>query len=643
MAITYHVSKKGNDKNDGSPSAPFLTIQRAADLASSGDTIIVHEGEYREWVKPKNSGKAHDQRIIYKAAKGDHVTIKGSEIVTGWESCSDYIWKITVPNTLFGDFNPFTTPLMGDWVVAPYEHPVHLGDVYLNGKSLYEARSMEELKNPQKRILSPYQTWGRREEKILEPDQTLFVWFAKIEDENTIIYANFQNINPNTSLTEISVRRSCFYPDKTGINYITVKGFEMAHAASPWAPPTADQPGLLGPNWSKGWIMEDNDIHDAKCSGISLGKESSTGDNYYTKWNKKPGYQYQMESIFLASHIGWSKERIGSHIVRNNKIHDCGQTGIVGHMGCAFSEICGNEIYNIGVKHEFYGHEIGGIKFHAAIDVQIHHNYIHNCTLGTWLDWQAQGTRVSCNVYDKNNRDFMIEVTHGPCLVDNNIFTAAYTFDNAAQGTAFVHNLCCGFIHHYPVLNRATPYHLPHSTQLLGTTPVYGYDDRWYQNIFIGGKEEDKTYGTADYDGAPTSLEDYIHEVLTYGHGDVQLFEKVKQPVYINGNAYFNGAKAFAKEKDNLLWNANPNAAIVLKEDGIYLQITLPEEFFTIKTQQINTAILGCTRLTEEYYENPDGSAITINHDLLGNELSLTPIAGPIQGLKPGKNEIKLY
>lgn len=568
MAITYHVSKKGNDKNDGSPSAPFLTIQRAADLASAGDTIIVHEGEYREWVKPKNSGKAHDQRIIYKAAKGDHVTIKGSEIVTGWESCSDYIWKITVPNTLFGDFNPFTTPLMGDWVVAPYEHPVHLGDVYLNGKSLYEARSMEELKNPQKRILSPYQTWGRREEKILEPDQTLFVWFAKIEDENTIIYANFQNINPNTSLTEISVRRSCFYPDKTGINYITVKGFEMAHAASPWAPPTADQPGLLGPNWSKGWIMEDNDIHDAKCSGITLGKESSTGDNYYTKWNKKPGYQYQMESIFLASHIGWSKERIGSHIVRNNKIHDCGQTGIVGHMGCAFSEICGNEIYNIGVKHEFYGHEIGGIKFHAAIDVQIHH---------------------------------------------------------------------------YPVLNRATPYHLPHSTQLLGTTPVYGYDDRWYQNIFIGGKEEDKTYGTADYDGAPTSLEDYIHGVLTYGHGDVQLFEKVKQPVYINGNAYFNGAKAFAKEKDNLLWNANPNAAIVLKEDGIYLQITLPEEFFTIKTQQINTAILGCTRLTEEYYENPDGSAITINHDLLGNELSLTPIAGPIQGLKPGKNEIKLY
>ncbi|MCI7791929.1 MAG: hypothetical protein MR531_14345, partial [Lachnospiraceae bacterium] len=54
--------------------------------------------------------------------------------------------------------------------------------------------------------------------------------------------------------------------------------------------------------------------------------------------------------------------------------------------------------------------------------------------------------------------------------------------------------------------------------------------------------------------------------VLTYGHGDVQLFEKVKQPAYINGNAYFNGAKAFAKEKDNLLWNTNPEASIVSKK-----------------------------------------------------------------------------
>ena len=81
-------------------------------------------------------------------------------------------------------------------------------------------------------------------------------------------------------------------------------------------------------------------------------------------------------------------------------------------MGCVFSQIYENHIYNIGEKHEFFGYEIAGIKLHAAIDVEIKHNNIHHSTLGLWLDWQAQGTRVSKNLFYKNNRDFMIEVTH---------------------------------------------------------------------------------------------------------------------------------------------------------------------------------------------------------------------------------------
>lgn len=35
MANTYHVSKSGNDHNEGSAQEPFLTIQRAADIAAA--------------------------------------------------------------------------------------------------------------------------------------------------------------------------------------------------------------------------------------------------------------------------------------------------------------------------------------------------------------------------------------------------------------------------------------------------------------------------------------------------------------------------------------------------------------------------------------------------------------------------------
>lgn len=639
----YHVSKQGHNHNDGSEVHPFLTIQRAASIAAAGDRIIVHEGEYREWVRPENGGLHDGCRIVYEAAPGEHVVIKGSEQITGWENIEGTVWKVRVPDTLFEKDNPYKTPLGGDWFIDPKTYNVHAGEIYLNGRSLYEAESPEQVMHPVIRMESPHETWDNRPEQIWEPENTLYQWCALPEEDAVILYANFQGADPNKELVEINVRQSCFYPEKTGINYITVRGFEMCQAAAPWAPPTAVQPGLLGPNWSRGWIIENNIIHDAKCSGITLGKETSTGNNDYTKYHRKPGYQYQMEAVFKARNIGWSKERIGSHIIRNNRIYDCGQNGIVGHMGCIFSEIYGNEISRIAIKHEFYGHEIAGIKLHAAIDVQIHHNYIHHCSLGTWLDWQAQGARISSNIYDKNNRDFMIEVTHGPYLVDNNIFTSPYSFVNAAQGGAYVHNLCCGFTNQYPVLNRATPYHFPHSTEVMGTVPVYGKDDRWYQNIFVGGAESDRHYGTALYDGCPVSMKEYTEAVQALGNGDLEQFEMIPQPAYINGNVYFNGASGFAREEHHLIIPDDPEAKITEENGIVYLEITLPQTFFDCTGEIIDTQKLGMARIPEERFENPDGSDLQIDTDMTGNRRDAETTAGPLAQLQPGKNKIPVF
>lgn len=150
--------------------------------------------------------------------------------------------------------------------------------------------SLEEIFEPVKRYASRLETWGGRWEKILRPENTIYQWFCETDGNGTTIYANFQGADPNAEEVEINVRKFCFFPEKTGLNYITVRGFEMMHAATSWAPPTAMQEGLLGQNWAKGWIIEDNDIHDSKCSGISIGKEGSTGDNEFTKYHRKPGY-----------------------------------------------------------------------------------------------------------------------------------------------------------------------------------------------------------------------------------------------------------------------------------------------------------------------------------------------------------------
>ena len=644
--MEYHVDVNGNDTGCGSAQEPFRTISKAAQTAQAGDVITVHEGVYREWVKPTRGGKSDSERITYQAAPGEHVVIKGSEKVEKWECCKGNMWKTEVPNSIFGDSNPFAQCLWGDWLIWPEDGSVHAGDVYLNGKSMYEASNLHEVENPVMRTEGYNPPWTKHKEPIPHPEDTIYQWFAEVQGDTTVIYANFQGMDPNQELTEISVRECCFYPEKTGINYITVRGFEIAQAASPWAPPTADQPGMVGAHWSKGWIIEDNVLHDAKCSAVSIGKEYSTGDNDCTRYRRKPGYQYQMEAVFKAAHKGWDKETIGGHIIRNNRIYDCGQNGIVGHLGCVFSRIYGNEIFNIGVKHEFFGYEIAGIKLHAAIDVQIEENYIHDCTLGTWLDWEAQGTRVSRNMYADNDRDLMIEVTHGPHIVDNNIFASSYSLDNIAQGGAYINNLICGTMRREPVLDRTTPYHMAHSTVPLGTAFVYGGDDRWHQNIFIGGQTtytEQSIAGTCGYDGHPASMAEYCELLAAEGNGDHEAFDHVKQPVYIHRNCYLNGASAYEKEEDGFMSGVTPDIRIEETEEGVYLNITVPEEMQGHTGEIMTTEMLGMPRIVEERYEAPDGSAIIFDTDICGEKRSGEVLPGPVADLRSGENRILVW
>src|SRR4051794_23003781 len=215
MTSVLHVDTAGSDTADGSEEGPFRTISRAAAIAQPGDTVLVHAGEYREWVKPPRGGLSDTRRITYEAAAGEHVVIKGSERVTGWEPNGGTVWKATVPNALFGSFNPFTEQIAGDWIVYPADAPrKHLADVYLNGLSFYEVSSLKEVENPQLRT-EEIDNWTRVADRVRKPEQTQLVWYAEVGAEATTIWANFHDADPNAALVEINVRRSVFYPVDT--------------------------------------------------------------------------------------------------------------------------------------------------------------------------------------------------------------------------------------------------------------------------------------------------------------------------------------------------------------------------------------------------------------------------------------------
>ena len=639
--MIYYVSTKGNDLAPGSFEQPFKTISKAARVAVAGDTVRVHGGTYREWVSPENGGLHDDARIIYEAAEGETPIIKGSEIIDGWENTEPKIWKKVIPNSFFGDFNPFAEKVEGDWLVDPKNYYVHLGDVYLNGVSMYEAPSMEELKKAEKRIEDFH--YEPTNEKIKNPEQTVYQWYATVTPDETEIYCNFGEYDPNRETVEISVRKCCFFPKRNGINFITVRGFEMAHAATPWAPPTADQPGMIGPNWSYGWVIENNILHDAKCSIISLGKEISTGHNLHSRFMRKPGYQYQLEAVFLALRSGWTKGRIGSHTVRNNTIYDCGQAGIVGHLGCIFSKIEHNHIYNVNQKQEFWGHEIAGIKLHAAIDTVIENNNIHDCNLGMWLDWEAQGTRVTRNLFFDNTRDFFIEVTHGPCLVDNNLFLSSITVQETAQGTAYVHNIIAGPAMQNKVLDRATPYHFPHSTDVAGYAFVYGGDYRMMNNLIIGNVEDDSRKYMGELLNDYSTPEEYMPAIAKFGiHTDKSKYFKVPQPVWVEENAYSGYAKPFHKEISPIL--ADKMDASVEEKNGEWvLTLNVPDSVANAKLKAVSTERLGTPRITMARYEGPNGEPIDFSHDICNEMRGTQIIPGAIAKLIEGTNRIVVW
>jgi len=606
-AREYHVSVKGNDNGSGAESAPFKTIGRAAQVAYAGDVITVHAGVYREWINPPRGGDCDDKRIVYRAAPGERVEIKGSEVVNTWQKEANGVWKVVLPNHFFGDYNPYSDLIYGDWF-SDHGRIHHTGEVFLNNKSLYEKESMEKVITPE---AIP---------NIIDPEGSTYTWYCETDAQNTTIWANFHQYNPNKELVEISARRTVFYPEKPGVNYLTIQGFHISQAATQWAAPTAEQIGMIATHWNKGWIIENNVISNAKCSGITLGKERGTGHNVWLGDTSMDGSLHYIEVTFRTLRNGWSRANIGSHIVRNNEIFACEQTGMCGSMGAAFSLVENNHIHDIWTKRQFSGAEIAGIKFHAAIDTRIHNNRIHRVGRGIWCDWMTQGTWISRNLlYDNDLEDLFVEVSHGPFLAENNIFGSSINFLDVSQGGAFVHNLFAGAMRVHQEKNRYTPYHLPHQTDVAGLSIILNGDNRFYNNLFLPVKKvENGTYGLAAYDNA--------------GY-----------PSFVNGNVYYLQAQSFAKEEKKLTMpDFDPAFKIDDKGKDVYVTFSL-KGIAGLSTDRICTKHLGEAKFAKQFYEQPNGQPIVFETDYLRNPRSEHPVPGPFEQVKDGEIRVKVW
>ncbi|MBN8460042.1 MAG: carbohydrate-binding protein [Verrucomicrobia bacterium] len=734
-AAELHVSASGgSDKNPGAAAAPLKTIQAAANKAMPGDTITVHAGIYRERINPPRGGVSDARRIVYQAAPGEKVVITGSEAFTTWQRVSGDVWKLRLPNSHFGAFNPYAEKVHGDWF-SGQGRVHHRGTIYLNGEWVAEAPNGDAATAPtgppmwfatvdgvvdenpgylvniasirisdgsavpaasatarsgtQNAACSEggqcvgfitqgcwlryngvdfgtgteavairaaaipgaggivelrdghfdgpllgtcevlptgdWQKWQSFTAKIrkIAGKKDLFLVFkslaaAKAEaaagaDAMTAITARFPaGTDPNNGTVEVCVRPTVFTPEKTNIDFITVRGFELRNAATNWAAPTAGQVGLVTAYWCKGWVIENNKICYSRCCGIALGKYSDRWDG---KRGSTEGYYLTIEDALKKD--GWSKEKIGGHIVRNNHIHHCGQTGIVGSLGCAFSRIEGNDIHDCNMQGIWSGAEMGGIKFHGAIDVVIADNHIYRngAPGGLWLDWMAQGTRITGNLFhDNHGHDLFTEVDHGPILAANNIFLSGGTYLCNSRGTAFAHNLVLGSLQIVPD-GRHTPFMKPHSTETLGMPDCPVGDTRWYNNI-LGNRANLDAWNQAG----------------------------PQWPCAMSGNVFTKGARA-SKFDTAALAKPEHDTASKLVERGGAWYLTLMSDPAWAKEQTrrtVATAMLGKAVIPNQDFTAPDGKPVRIDTDFLGVKRDPNnPFPGPFE--KPANGEVRVW
>ena len=419
FSCTFYVDQghpHASDNNPGTPELPFLTVGRAAEVLQPGERVVVAAGVYREHVTPARGGSGPDSIISYEAAPGAEVVIKGSEplgsdwtLAKGWQGIGDgtgtKVWCMPLLAEWFAGYNPFAIanlPRLGAqdcFTPSPHLLPTltaRRGLVFQDGRPLRQVSKPSDL---------------------TEADGTYWV-----EWNGQALYVRPRgDVEMNTALFEITTREQAFAPSVYELGYIRVRGFTIEQVADgfPWP-----QRAALSTMRGHHWIIEENTIRWSNALGLDIGRSET-----------------DMEVPELC----------GYHIVRRNRVHDCGICGIAGTGPLKATLIEENVIYRCGWHNVEDYFECAGIKTHHNHDCLLRRNVLMDMThaAGIWMDFGNINSRCSQNVVintDSRHGGIFMEASQAPNLVDCNIIwgsTGDGIYQHDCDELTIAHNLIC--------------------------------------------------------------------------------------------------------------------------------------------------------------------------------------------------------
>ena len=396
---TYHVAQEhpaASDEGRGTEERPFATIGRAAALLQAGEKVVVHRGIYRECVRPARGGEGASRMIAYEAAPGDKVVVRGSESWRptfrpgeGWNFGAlpkgAAVWTGDLPAEWFTGYNPFAvqnfssefTTFTRDWTTEELQ-------VFLRyrGMVFADGRPLRQVLRPADLAAAEGAFWVEAPGLRLH----LRLW---------------DGMDPARTEFEVTTREQVFAPLTPGLGFIRVSGFVFEYAADGIPVP---QRAMVSAARGHHWIVEDNVMRWANSCGLDVGNET---------WHRP------------SCDAGGKPS--GHHIIRRNRVSDCGACGMAAVSNNAGTLVEANIIERVGGLNIERIWETGGLKFHVCDTVLIRGNVFRHLRSapGLWLDYLNLNCRITRNVFadiESLNGGVYLEVSHAANTIDHNVF-----------------------------------------------------------------------------------------------------------------------------------------------------------------------------------------------------------------------------
>jgi Carbohydrate binding module (family 6)/Right handed beta helix region/Protein of unknown function (DUF1565) len=393
----YHISTSGSDTAEGSATAPWKTISKAAGLMQPGDVCRIHAGTYRETVRPQQSG-SEGKPIVFEAFGDGEVVVHGGELVEGWSFGENGIYTAPVKEPVGDLFVNGETMMLACYPNQPYSPNSGFDRLQWVGGTASLPKSVDirgafALRPAMSWTIQKVDTWEDIPRGVIMGALGLLdaegEWLWK---DGTLFLKPVAGKNPELSVVERKVRDYGF--DLSSRTYVEVKGIKIFGASlnldaashclikscqvfyhCPFF--TVKNSWRAGLNsiatWGKGVVLGGDhnvlrgcEIAHSWGDGVTLYGSNNTIERchiYDCDWSGTD-----------AALVGVSG---GGHRIHHNTLHDCGRTGILARGATAKSSITYNDVYRYG----YLTFDLGGIYIGWRDDskgLEVAYNWFHD-------------------------------------------------------------------------------------------------------------------------------------------------------------------------------------------------------------------------------------------------------------------------